>query len=90
MNQEFQDRFNKARLAARQAFRSEFPNPSDRNSQLAAVFAYKLCCEQVLANNDNCFVDERNWHTGSSRTSFCWVVALSFHLLILVEPRFHN
>ena len=72
------DQFQAARLEARKAFRNRFPNPSDPNSQLAAVWAYRMCCGQVVneIRDDDTLVDERDMHMGSSNTSFCWVVAL--------------
>ena len=45
--QSIDEQFAAARLEARIAFRNRFPNPSDPNSQLAAIWAYRICCGQI-------------------------------------------
>ena len=73
------DQFDAARLEARKVFKRRFGNPTDPNSQLAAVWAYRLCCKQAendLRQTKTMVNDDRDWHTGSRNTSFCWVVAL--------------
>ena len=69
-------RYDELRLSPRLTFRRIFANPSDLNSQLAAVYEYRVCCEQSIHNIDKGLVDERDWHMGSRNTSFCCVVAL--------------